>query len=67
MTHRCLTVTGAVNEPMTVTVPIGTPLRETLALAGGLSIPAADAAFIDGGPMMGGTGVAPAAPADSGG
>lgn len=54
VTHRCLTVTGAVNEPVTVTVPIGTPLRETLALAGGLSIPAAGAAFIDGGPMMGG-------------
>ncbi|THF67013.1 electron transport complex protein RnfC [Pseudothauera nasutitermitis] len=54
VTQRCLTVTGAVRQPLTLTLPLGTPLREALELAGGLSIPAADAAFIDGGPMMGG-------------
>ncbi|ENO85522.1 SLBB domain-containing protein [Thauera linaloolentis] len=54
VTHRDITVTGAVRQPVTVTLPLGTPLREALALAGGLSIPAAEAAFIDGGPMMGG-------------
>lgn len=54
VTHRDITVTGAVRQPVTVTLPLGTPLREALALAGGLNIPAAEAAFIDGGPMMGG-------------
>lgn len=48
---RTLTVTGAVHSPLTVTVPIGTPLQELLELAGG---PTCDpVAFIDGGPMMG--------------
>lgn len=51
VTTRTLTVTGAVRSPLTVTVPIGTPLSELLALAGG---PTCDpVAFIDGGPMMG--------------
>ncbi len=48
---RTLTVTGAVQHPVTVTVPVGTSFRELLDLAGGVTI--ADAAFIDGGPMMG--------------
>lgn len=48
---RTLTVTGAVKSPLTVTVPIGTALAEVLALAGGATCE--QAAYIDGGPMMG--------------
>ena len=51
VTTRTLTVTGAVAKPITVTVPIGVALREVLAMAGGVNV--ADAAYIDGGPMMG--------------
>ena len=51
VTTRTLTVTGAVAHPVTVTVPIGVSLREVLLMAGGITV--ADAAYIDGGPMMG--------------
>lgn len=51
VTTRTLTVTGAVRRPVTVTVPIGTPLAEVLALAGGPTCE--PAAFIEGGPVMG--------------
>lgn len=51
VTHRTLTVNGAVHRPLTVTVPVGTALREVLALAGGPNVP--DPAYINGGPMMG--------------
>ncbi len=54
VTHRTITVTGAVKKPVTVTLPLGTSMRDAIALADGLSIPEADASFIDGGPMMGG-------------
>ncbi|HBV85435.1 MAG TPA: electron transport complex protein RnfC [Desulfosporosinus sp.] len=50
VTTRTLTVTGAVKKPITVTVPIGTPLRDILELAGGGS---GELAYINGGPMMG--------------
>ncbi|MDR2788294.1 MAG: SLBB domain-containing protein [Candidatus Accumulibacter sp.] len=53
VTHRTLTVTGLVRQPATLTLPIGAPMREAIELAGGLSIEAKDAAYIDGGPMMG--------------
>jgi len=53
VTERTVTVTGAVKTPVTATIPVGTPLRELLALADGLAINEADAAYIDGGPMMG--------------
>jgi Na+-translocating ferredoxin:NAD+ oxidoreductase RnfC subunit len=52
VTRRTLTVNGAVRQPLTITVPLGTPLRNVLALAGGATID--DAGFINGGPMMGG-------------
>ncbi|MBV8041401.1 4Fe-4S dicluster domain-containing protein [Pluralibacter sp.] len=52
VTRRTLTVNGAVAKPLTLTVPIGMPLREVLALAGGATIDAPG--FINGGPMMGG-------------
>lgn len=51
VTHRTLTINGAVNHPVTLSLPIGTSLREALALAGGSSI--ANPAYINGGPMMG--------------
>jgi len=51
VTKRTLTVTGAVKNPITVTVPIGTSLREVLELAGGGR--SEDLVYINGGPMMG--------------
>lgn len=51
VTTRTLTVTGAVKNPITVTVPIGTSLREVLELAGGGR--SEDVVYINGGPMMG--------------
>jgi Na+-translocating ferredoxin:NAD+ oxidoreductase RnfC subunit len=51
VTTRTLTVTGAVKNPVTVAVPIGTPLSEVLALAGGASC--SPAVYIEGGPVMG--------------
>ncbi|CNK74333.1 4Fe-4S dicluster domain-containing protein [Yersinia kristensenii] len=51
VTRRTLTVNGAVARPLTLTVPLGTSLREVLALAGGVTIH--NPAYINGGPMMG--------------
>lgn len=51
VTTRTLTVTGAVKNPITVTVPLGTSLQEVLNLAGGSQ--GDDLAYILGGPMMG--------------
>jgi len=59
VTHRLLTVVGAVARPVTLWVPIGTPIREVLAWAGGILPPrwsertAGDYAVVLGGPMMG--------------
>ncbi|HBW34346.1 4Fe-4S dicluster domain-containing protein [Desulfosporosinus sp. BICA1-9] len=50
VTTRTLTVTGAVKVPKTVTVPIGTSLRDVLELAGGID---QDLTYLSGGPMMG--------------
>jgi cobalamin reductase len=59
VTHRLLTVAGAVMRPVTLWVPVGTPIREVLAWAGGIQ-PARwsertgdDYAVVIGGPMMG--------------
>jgi Na+-translocating ferredoxin:NAD+ oxidoreductase RnfC subunit len=51
MVDRTLTISGAVASPITVTVPIGTPLREVIARAG--AITTAKPYFVNGGPMMG--------------
>lgn len=51
VTSRTLTVTGMVAKPLTVTVPIGTPIIEVLALADTELNPGL--AIIDGGPVMG--------------
>ena len=59
VTHRLLTVTGAVNEPKTLNLPIGAPIGEAIAWAGGIKIPRwsarteEDYAVVVGGPMMG--------------
>jgi Na+-translocating ferredoxin:NAD+ oxidoreductase RnfC subunit len=51
VTHKYLTVTGAVSNPTIVYVPIGTSFEECLTLASGATI--SDFMYINGGPMMG--------------
>lgn len=51
VTEKAVSVQGEVPAPLTVKVPIGLPLREVVALAGGETI--TDAAYVVGGPMMG--------------
>jgi Na+-translocating ferredoxin:NAD+ oxidoreductase RnfC subunit len=59
VTHRLLTVAGAVARPVTLWVPVGTTLRDVLAWAGGVEPPRwserteDDYAVVAGGPMMG--------------
>ncbi len=48
---RHLTVTGAVQRPVTLKLPIGTPLRAAVDLAGGPTVD--DWVIVTGGPMMG--------------
>ena len=50
-THKYLTVTGAVAEPVIVRAPLGTPVADCLACAGGALDD--DYMVINGGPMMG--------------
>ena len=51
VTDKFVTVGGAVREPVTLRVPIGTNAAELIAAAGGLTEP--DCKFIIGGPCMG--------------
>lgn len=51
VTHKTLTVAGAVKEPVTLTVPVGTPLRDCLQAAGGATVSRAQ--LYVGGLMMG--------------
>ena len=59
VTHRLLTVAGAVARPVTLWAPLGTPIRDVLAWAGGVKPTswsertADDYAMVIGGPMMG--------------
>jgi Na+-translocating ferredoxin:NAD+ oxidoreductase RnfC subunit len=59
VTHRLLTVAGAVARPVTLWAPLGTPIRDVLAWAGGIQPApwsertADDYAVVIGGPMMG--------------
>ena len=53
VTTKTLTVAGAVREPRTLTVPLGTSLRECLAAAGGATVD--DPVLAIGGMMMGET------------
>ncbi|SBT13503.1 4Fe-4S dicluster domain-containing protein [Vibrio celticus] len=48
---RTLTINGCVNNPMTITVPIGVTFQELLDYAGGVT--ESEFAVINGGPMMG--------------
>ena len=51
VTHKYITVTGAVKNPVTLRVPLGVTFGEVLALAGGPTIP--NYTLIGGGPMTG--------------
>ena len=51
VTHKTLTIAGAVAEPLTLTVPLGVTLRECLQAAGGATV--ADPVLAIGGMMMG--------------
>jgi Na+-translocating ferredoxin:NAD+ oxidoreductase RnfC subunit len=51
VTRKFMSVTGAVNEPKSFWVPIGTPFRDVLSLAGGPSVP--NFGMFVGGIMMG--------------
>lgn len=51
VTETYVTVTGEVKTPITVKVPVGITVAQTLALAGGSKI--SDFAVIEGGPLMG--------------
>jgi Na+-translocating ferredoxin:NAD+ oxidoreductase RnfC subunit len=59
VTHRLLSVVGAVAHPKTLWAPVGSALRDVLAWAGGVKPPrwagrtADDYAVVIGGPMMG--------------
>jgi len=59
VTHRLLTVAGAVARPVTLWVPLGTAIGQVVAWAGGVQPPrwsertADDYAVVVGGPMMG--------------
>lgn len=53
VTHKTLTIAGAVREPVTLTVPLGTSLRECIAAAGGALVP--DPVLCIGGMLMGET------------
>jgi Na+-translocating ferredoxin:NAD+ oxidoreductase RnfC subunit len=51
VTHKYLTVAGAVATPVTLRVPVGISIRETIAAAGGATVP--DFGVLLGGAMMG--------------
>lgn len=53
VTEKTLTIAGAVRAPVTITVPIGTSLRDCLAAAGGVTV--SDPMLCIGGMMMGET------------
>jgi len=52
VTEKFITIAGGVHNPMTLKVPIGTPVGDLLTLAGGLTF-TGDIAMLDGGAMMG--------------
>ena len=51
VTHKYITVTGEVKNPITLYVPLGITVREVLKLAGGVTVK--DYTLINGGPMTG--------------
>ena len=53
VTERPVTITGEVERPQVVWVPIGTPYEEVIKLAGGIKLNPKDVVILDGGPMKG--------------
>lgn len=51
VTDRWVTISGAVKEPQTLNLPVGTFIKDALQLCGGPAVE--DYVIIDGGPMMG--------------
>lgn len=51
VTDKCVTVVGEVEHPVTVRVPIGTRIRDVVAMAG--KVTTKDPVYLLGGPMMG--------------
>ena len=51
VTHKLVTVVGEVEKPLTTFVPVGTPIREVVKLAG--EITTGEPVYLLGGPMMG--------------
>ncbi len=51
VTDRPLTITGEVEKPVTVRLPVGTSVRDAIAVAGGATVK--DFVVVSGGPMMG--------------
>ena len=51
VTDKCVTVVGEVEHPVTVRVPIGTRIRDVVAMAGGVTTD--EPVYLLGGPMMG--------------
>lgn len=51
VTDKYVTVSGAVKNPFTAKVPLGTPVKKLLEMAGGTT--AKEFVLFDGGPMMG--------------
>ncbi|MDI6757767.1 MAG: SLBB domain-containing protein, partial [Endomicrobiia bacterium] len=53
VTQRPLTVTGAVKNPVSMILPVGTPVSKAIELAGGPDTNGGPYVIFDGGPMMG--------------
>lgn len=51
VTHKYVTIAGEVENPLTVSVPIGASIKDVVSLAGKITCP--DAVFLIGGPMTG--------------
>lgn len=51
VTHKLVTVNGAVSKPLTIWLPVGTSYQEAIKLAGGATVE--EFVVLDGGPMMG--------------
>lgn len=51
VTQKYLTISGAVGNPVTIKAPVGTPIKQLLGYAGGIT--EEDYEVFDGGPMMG--------------
>jgi Na+-translocating ferredoxin:NAD+ oxidoreductase RnfC subunit len=51
VTHRPVTVCGAVRKPVSLNLPVGTSFEKAIELAGGAAVK--DSVILDGGPMMG--------------